>query len=372
MKRNPVLNFVSFLAIFVLIGTILAGCASGTKENTTAAATNAATTVPTNEAGKNTEKPKKAYKIALSNAFAGNSWRTEMLKIFEAYAQNKKDAGEISEFYASSAGNDPQAQINEIRNMMSKGYDAILVDASSSTALAPVLSEAVGRGIVVVAFDNTVESDKVYNVNTDQVQFGRVQAQWLMDQMGGKGNILLIKGIEGISIDRDRDKGHREVLAKYPGVKILQEGFGNYDDATTSVVINNMLSAQKAKGIQGILTQGGGENAIVEALKQNKIDPATIPLTGEMLNGLYRHMKESKVKAIAAGQPPYLSASALDVALKVLKGEQVNKTTVVPLPYDDYKNVDKWYAVGQPDNFYVDWTDPTNSFKLKIEQILKK
>lgn len=359
MKKKRSLRWTTLFVILLLVGTSLAGCANGKDQ---------AASSGSGPDG----KTKKAFKIALSNAFAGNSWRSEMLKIFEAYAQQKKDAGEISEFYSSSAGNDPQAQINEIRNMMSKGYDAILVDASSPTALAPVLGEAVQRGIVVVAFDNTVESDKVYNVNTDQVQFGRVQAQWLMDQIGGKGNILMIKGIDGISINSDREQGHREVLKKYPDVKILQEGFGNYDDATTSVVINNMLAAHKSKGIQGILTQGGGENAIVEALKQNKIDPATIPITGEMLNGLFRHMKESKVKAIAAGQPPYLSAAALDIALKVLKGEKVDKKTIIPLPYDDYKNVDKWYAPGQPDNFYVDWTDPSNSYHLKIEQILQK
>ncbi|PLT29401.1 sugar ABC transporter substrate-binding protein [Peribacillus deserti] len=342
-------------AVLLLIG-VLAGCANDKTSST-----------PKEEA----KEKKGGYKVALSNSFTGNSWRSQMVKIFEAYAQKQKEAGKISEFFSSSSGNDPQAQINEIRNMISKGYDAIVVNAASPTALAPVLNEAVDRGIVVVAFDNTVDSNKVYNVNTDQVEFGRLQAEWLVEQMGGKGNILLIKGVEGIQIDKDRDKGHREVLAKYPDIKILQEGFGNYDDATTSVVINNMLSAHKSKGIDGILTQGGGENAIVEALKQNKIDPASIPLTGEMLNGLFKHMKESNVKAFATGQPPYLSASALDVALKVLDGEKVDKKTIIPLPTADNNDVDKWYAPGQPDNFYVDWTNPENSFGLKIEDILK-
>jgi ribose transport system substrate-binding protein len=362
-------RWTALVVIIVLVGVMVAAC--GSKETASPAASSAA---PDGKASASApaSSEKKAFKVALSNSFTGNSWRSQMVKIFEAYAQKKKDSGEISEFFSSSSGNDPQAQINEIRNMISKGYDAIIVDAASPTALAPVLNEAVDRGIVVVAFDNTIESDKVYNVNTDQVQFGRVQAEWLAKEMGGKGNILLIKGIEGIQIDKDRDQGHREVLARFPDIKILAEGFGNYDDATTSVVINNMLTANIDKGIQGILTQGGGENAIVEALKQHKIDPSSIPLTGEMLNGLFKHMKESNVKAIAVGQPPYLSASALDVALKVLTGEAVNKTTVVPLPVDDNSHVDRWYAKGQPDNFYVDWTDPVNSFELKIEDILSK
>ncbi|MEB3103798.1 substrate-binding domain-containing protein [Ferviditalea candida] len=315
---------------------------------------------------------KKAFKIALSNSYIGNSWRSEMVKIFEAYAQQKKDAGLISEFYSSSSGNDPQAQINEIRNMMSKGYDAIIVNAASPTALAPVMNEAADRGIVVVAFDNTVDSDKVYNVNTDQVEFGRKQAQWLMDQIGGKGNILLIKGVEGTTVSRDRNKGYQEVLAKYPDVKILQEGFGKWDDAATATEINNMLTAQKDKGIAGILQEGGGENAIIQALKQHGIDPSTVPMTGEMTNGFFRHMKDEKIKGIAIGQPPYLVATSIDVALKILNKENVDKLTLAPLPVGTNTEIDKWYAPGQPDNFFVDWTDNNNSFNLKLEQILPK
>ena len=330
----------------------------------------AATGCGSSSQGGSAGKGDQGFKIALSNSYVGNSWRAESVKIFEAYAQQKKDEGLISEYYSSSAGNDPQAQINEIRNMMSSGYDAILVNAASPTALAPVLNEATDRGIVVVAFDNTVDSDNIYNVNTDQVEFGRIQAKWLMEEIGGKGNILLIKGVEGTTVSRDRNIGYQEVLANYPDVTVLQEGYGKWDDAATAVVINNMLAATKGKEIAGILTEGGGENAIVEALKQHGLDPSAIPFSGEMVNGFFRHMKESGVKGIAVGQPPYLSAAAIDVALKVLNGEELDKTILIDLPVADYTEVDKWYAPGQPDNFFVDWTDPDNTYNLKIEQII--
>ncbi|MCL6547540.1 MAG: substrate-binding domain-containing protein [Alicyclobacillus sp.] len=315
---------------------------------------------------------KKGFKIALSNSFAGDSWRQEMLAIAKAYAAEKQKTGEISQFYESSSGNDPQAQINQIRNLMSQGYNAILVDAASSTALIPVLNQAVQRGIVVVAFDNTVDSPQVYNVNTDQVKFGALQAQWLMKKIGGKGNILIINGIDGIPINADRYKGYQNVLAKYPKVKVLQQGFGNYNEATTSVVINNMLSAVRGQKIAGILTQGGGEAAIYQALKQHNLNPAKIPMTGEMMNGFFRIMKQGHVQGFAAGQPPYLSAAALDVALKVLEGKKVPKTTLIPLPTATNQDIARWYAPGQSDDFYVDWTDAKNTYHLKLSDIVKK
>lgn len=367
MKKGIMFKWVSLL--FVLIFMLVTAVACGSSDTSGEDSADSTQGDQGSQGGDSAQK-EDGFRIALSNSYVGNSWRAESVKIFEAYANQMKEEGIISEFYSSSAGNDPQAQINEIRNMMSEGYDAILVNAASPTALAPVLNEAADRGIVVVAYDNTVDSDRIYNVNTDQVEFGRIQAKWLMEQIGGKGNILLIKGVEGTTVSRDRNQGYQEVLKDYPDVKILQEGYGKWDDAATAVVINNMLSATKDKNIVGILNEGGGENAIVEALNKRNIDPASIPITGEMLNGFFRHMKESGVKGIAVGQPPYLSAAAIDVAIKALKGEQVEKTTLIDLPVADYTEVEKWYAPDQPDNFFVDWTNPENTYNLKIEQII--
>ncbi|WHH60372.1 substrate-binding domain-containing protein [Petroclostridium sp. X23] len=372
MRKSGVFKWLAIVITISLMVAAFAGCGSASKsadESGQKAATENADAKGEQKAA-NDSKKTEGFKIAFSNSYVGNSWRSESVKIFDSYAEQLKQAGEVSEYYSSSSGNDPQAQINEIRNLMSKGYDAILVNAASPTALAPVLEEAVDRGIVIVAFDNTVDSDKIYNVNTDQVEFGRIAAKWLMDQIGGEGNILMISGIEGTTVSRDRVQGYNEVLDEHPNVKVLQMGYGKWDDAATSVVINNMLAAHKSKGIVGILTEGGGENAIFEALKQHNIDPSTVPMTGEMTNGFFRHMKEDGVKGIAVGQPPYLSAASIDVALKALKGEQVDKLTLIPIPNATYEEVEKYYAPGQPDNFFVDWTDKDNKYNLKLEQIL--
>lgn len=295
-----------------------------------------------------------------------------MVKIFEAYAQQKKDAGQITDYFVSSAGNDPQKQINEIRNMMSQGYNVILVDAASPTALKPVLEQAVQRGIVVVAFDNTVDSDKIYNVNTDQVQFGKDQAQWLADQLHGQGNILEIDGVEGTTVDRDRRQGYQEVLSKYPNIHVLQSGYGQWDEAATSVLINNMLSAQHGKTINGILDQGGGELAVYNALKANGIDPSTVYQTGEFTNGFFRLMVQNNVKGFAVGQPPYLVAASLDVALKVLNGENVPHSVTVPLPEGSYQDASKFYVKSQSDDFFVDYTDANNTYNIKLDQVVPK
>lgn len=82
---------------------------------------------------------------AFSNSYVGNAWRTAAVNIFDAYTADLVEQGVLSKAYSSSAGDDVQAQINEIRNMMSEGYDAIVCIAASATGLQSVLEEAAER-----------------------------------------------------------------------------------------------------------------------------------------------------------------------------------------------------------------------------------
>ena len=172
---------------------------------------------------------KSDYKIAFSNSYVGNAWRTAAINIFNAYCSNLKEQGLIGDYYSSSAGDDVQAQINEIRNMMSEGYDAIVCIAASATGLTSTLEEAAERGIVVVCFDANVESDLVYNVNTDQFRYGEQLGEFMAEQLGGKGNILWLKGIDGNAVTIARVEGVQSVLDKYPDIKVLGDGFTGWD-----------------------------------------------------------------------------------------------------------------------------------------------
>ena len=315
------------------------------------------------------------YKIAFSNSYVGNAWRTASVNIFDAYTSRLVEEGVLSKAYSSSAGDDVQAQINEIRNMMSEGYDAIVCIAASATGLQSVLEEAAERGIVVVCFDANVDSDLVYNVNTDQHEYGRLLAQSLADRMGGKGNILWIKGIEGNQVTLDRTAGMEEVLKNYPDIKVLGEGFGKWDISTTASVMSNLMSAYGSQGIDGILSEGGGGHAIVQSLSENGIDPASIPISeGEMFNAWMKDWVELELDAFSTAQPPYLSAAAVDVALRVLNGEDVDAWTYVDLPTCSSKEeaAEKWYQPDQEGGFVCDWTDNNNTWKLTVEDVAPK
>ena len=92
-------------------------------------------------------------KIALSNNFAGNSWRQAMLKSWETVTKDAVKAGVVAEAPAfTTAQNQATEQAQQIQNMILQGYNAIVVNAASPTALNGVVKQACAAGVIVVAF----------------------------------------------------------------------------------------------------------------------------------------------------------------------------------------------------------------------------
>jgi len=359
-------KFLPVITLLIVAGLFLVSCQP--------AATVAEEVAPAEEAAIVEEEApveeKPEIKVALSNSFLGNSWRIEMIKIFEAYAKQLKDKGVIVDYYASTSNDDAQAQINDVRNMIANGYNVILIDAASPTALAPVLEEAAAQGIVVVSFDNVVYSDNTYSIAVDGAEFAKGQAEWLMNEIGGEGNIFLIRGRAGAHDDEVRCAAYDEVLAKYPDVKIIGDGYGGWDFGTTAQLMNDLLEANAGTKLDGILMQGMGEVAVVEALIQHGFDPATVPFTGEWTNGYFRVITEHDLNVYVTGVPPYLSAMALDIALDVIAGKEVERNQLLPPPVIAAEDAEKWYIPTQPDEFVSAFTDEANTWNLKLEDVV--
>src|SRR6218665_570620 len=133
------------------------------------------------------------YRIALANGYIANLWRIQMIQTAKAYAAQQ--TGDIKEFKVVSTGEDVAAQIAAINNFIDSGYDAVVVNAQNAAALVPVIRRAKEAGVVLVAFDGTVDnSEDLINVNVDQEFMGYNWAQWLVKALPEGGKILEVRG----------------------------------------------------------------------------------------------------------------------------------------------------------------------------------
>src|SRR6185295_12040092 len=142
------------------------------------------------------KKKEGPYRIALANGFIGNTWRIQMIQTAKAYAEQPDVKSKLKEFKVVSTGDDVAAQIAAVDNFINSGYDAIIVNAQNPASFKPVIKRANAKGVVLVAFDNTLDTDEAVNVNVDQKGLGKLWAQWLVDNVPGKGGkVLEVRGV---------------------------------------------------------------------------------------------------------------------------------------------------------------------------------
>ena len=164
----------------------------------------------------------KMYKIGISNTVQGNGWREEMVCAMKAQALA---SGQVESLNIAHRNTDAAGQLEDIRNLIQAGVDAIVVNPANADGINAAIKEATDKGIVVVAVDQAVTEPSAYILSNNQEQYAYLGAKWLFETMGGKGAVVYMRGAAGAGADNDRDKGFKRALAENPGITIAQEVF---------------------------------------------------------------------------------------------------------------------------------------------------
>lgn len=313
------------------------------------------------------------YRIAIANGFVGNTWRIQMIKTAKAFAEQPDIKPHVKELKVVSTGTDVAAQIAAIDNFINSGYDAIVTIAVNPTAFGPVIKRANRAGVVVVPFDNVLDTDEVMMVNEDQSEMGRKMGDWLVRNIPSKsGKILEVRGLPGNSVDRDRHLGFRAVMEASGNKFEIVEVVGNWDDGTAQKVTADALAVHKK--FDGIYTQGGSTGT-VRALIDAK--HPFIPVSGEAENGFRKlcaqHAKDGLVCA-SAGQSPGLVAISMKAAIEALQGKVLPQMISVPLPYVENPNFKAGvnYYPDLSDNFFTPNEFPPCNVNITATEIMSK
>ena len=126
----------------------------------------------------------------------------------------------------------PPVSSTDIRDLIAKKVNAIIINPNDPDALNPAIAEAIAAGIKVVAIDASVTAPGAYNLSNDQVNYAYLGAKSLFEQMGKKGAVVYMRGIAGHPADTDRDTGFKKALAEYPDIKVAKEVVTKWDPAT--------------------------------------------------------------------------------------------------------------------------------------------
>ncbi|RYE86873.1 MAG: sugar ABC transporter substrate-binding protein [Hyphomicrobiales bacterium] len=265
------------------------------------------------------------YTIGVSNTVAGNGWREEMICSIKAQALA---SGEVASLNIAHRNTDAAGQLEDIRNLISAKVNAIIVNPSDPAGIQAALAEASAAGIVVVVVDQNVTEPSAYILQNNQEQYAYLGAKWLFEQMGGKGNVVYMRGAAGASADTDRDRGFKKALAEFPDVKVGQETFTGWQQDQGKQQILDYI----ATGIpfDGIWTSGI-DNVIVDALVES--GAPLVPVVGADNAGFVGQLNSVEgLKGAAVTNPGSVGGAGVALALQILNGKAPAEHSVLVDP----------------------------------------
>ena len=372
MKSNVLLNCVAGAGATLFLALGASAVQAAGPEIVAGPSDDAACYVPWAEDTQFFKFPAKTgpFRVALANGYIANTWRIQMIQTAKAYAAQPEVAALLKEFKVVSTGEDVAAQISAINNFIDSGYDAIIVNAQNPQSFAPVIKRAKDAGVILVAFDNILDTKDAINVNVDQKGLGELWGHWLVDKVPNGGKILEVRGVTGTSVDTDRHNGIHEVLAASGKKWDVVEVIGKWDDGVAQKATADAIAVHKQ--FDGITAQGG-DTGVVQAM----IDAGHpfVPFGGETENGFRKFCAAHAADGLSctsAGSGPAQVAVAIKTALDALQGKVVPQSIRLPLAIDsdpDFKDGVNFYSA-ESDNFFVGNSFPTCGINFNAAEIM--
>jgi len=215
------------------------------------------------------------------------------------------------EVIPTDAGDVAARQMSIIEDFIVKGVDGVLMSPIGADALVPAVESLNQAKIPVATVDRKVNGGNVLvHVGADNVEGGRVAARYLIQKLGGQGNVIELEGTPGASPAIDRKKGFEEELTN-SDIKILASQTAEFQRAKGQSVMENLL--QVHSDLQGVY--GANDEMMlgaIEAIEAHGIDASTVITVGyDAIPDAIEYIKQGKLSATIEQFPGEQARKAL-------------------------------------------------------------
>lgn len=328
MKRK---QMIATVVAAGLVLSSLAGCSSGKEAETTTATTVAAETTG---AKSNAPAGDKKYVIGLAMNTQTNPFFVDVKDGVQ------KAADELGvELYITDAQDDPTIQMKDVENLITKKPDCIIIDTCDSDAIVSSIEACNEAEIPVFTMDREANGGTVIShIGYDAIKSGKLAGQYLVDTLGGKGNIVEIQGIMGTNVAQNRSKGFNEIISANPDMKIVACQVADFDRAKGMSVMENILQANDH--IDGLYA--ANDEMLLGALEAieaaGRLDEITM-IGCDAIDDTLEAIKSKKVEATIAEPPFFLGKAILTSAYDYLEGKTVEPYVILDNKLVTFDNV---------------------------------
>lgn len=279
-------------------------------------------------------------KIGVSLSQFDDTWLTYLRQLMVDQAKTMPDDVELQ---FEDARSDVVKQLSQVENFINQKVDAIVVTPVDTAATRKITQAAVKAGIPLVYVnrrpDNLNLPKGVITVASNDLDAGRMQMEYLAKKMNGKGDIVILLGDLANNATTNRTKGVKEVLAKYPDIKVDQEQSGTWLRDKGMTLVNDWLT--QGRKFDAVVSNND-EMAIgaAMALKQAGVKKGSVLIAGvdgtpDGLRAVERGDLAVSVFQDAKGQ----AVGSLEAAVKMVKKEPVEQAVWIPYKLITPENV---------------------------------
>ncbi|MEM9224236.1 MAG: ABC transporter substrate-binding protein [Pseudomonadota bacterium] len=295
------------------------------------------------------------WKIGYASSYAGNTWRAEgMTRLMDELLPAYQDAGLVSEIIVTQSDLNDARQIQQMRQLVNQGVDAIIVCCSNPVALNKAVEFAYNNGVVVFSYSGYLTSPYALNASSNYTDGGYQIAKALIEEAGGKGNFLLVSGIPGAASSESFDTGAKRAFEEFPEAKLAGQVWGNWTDQVAQTEVQKFLATNPAQ-IDGIVAQGSQETGILKAVLQSGRDVMPISLAGSAGAACYLRQNPGWISHAFQIWPPGDEMElGFNSVVRTLQG-QGPKVQSILRPV--YRVSAEDYVKGLPEDCSIDSTD---------------
>ena len=315
--------FATVLTGFIILSLVLSGCVQKKAVNQAL------------------EYKSKKYRIG----FAVKSFNDDVLSVMIDSAKKEAEKLDDADVIFVNGKSDSTKQKSQIANLIAQKCDVIIVnpvDTNESEYYAKMTRDS---NIPIISVNSLLsnQDEAISYVGSDSTEAGALQMEYIAKRLNGKGNIVVLSGNDNDEAAIKRTQAIKEVIKKYPDIKIVAEESGKWQRTLGMQITENWIK----NGIQfDAVVSNNDEMAIgsIMALKNsNMLDKVFVAGIDGSVDAL-QFMKEGSLKATVFQNVAAQGSEAVKTAYKVIKGEKVEKNIFVPFELVAPEDADKYLA----------------------------
>ena len=261
------------------------------------------------------------------NGSIGLSVSTLNNPFFVSLAEGAEEAAEKNgvKLAVADAGDDSAKQQSDIEDLISRNVSVLIVNPVDSDAVAPAVQNAISQGIKVISVDRVVNGvDVDCQIASDNVAGAKMATEYLVELIGEGAKVAELQGVPGASATIDRGAGFHE--AADAALNVVASQSANFDRAEGMTVMENVLQSDSA--ILGVFAHN--DEMALGALQAIAATGKDIKVVGfDATDDAVREVEAGRMAATVAQKPELMGETAIETAMKLIDGEEVEKSLPV-------------------------------------------